>query len=220
MAKRKTTEKNTQVNQTASGTATHQDFNIDINTMLDAISLTQNEQQILRDKITTLQNQQTITVKFKKLNEHADPPSYVTNNSAGADLTVIDVEYDRIRNIYKYHTGLAVEIPKGYLGLLFPKSNVADYDLILANCVGVIDSDYRGEICAKFRPIKHRSKLYEWLFGRNIYYPYEKCVQLIIIPYPKINFVGVEKLSETERGDKGFGEMDKQLSVKEEKLNE
>lgn len=215
MAKRKPTEKpnNPKHNVTTpiENESTSNEINLDVDMLLNAISTTQAEQVDIQNKILNLQQQQTIVVKFKKLDESAEPPQYITNTSAGADLTVTYTEYDRVHNIYKYHTGLAVEIPEGYVGLLFPKSSITDYDLILANCVGVIDSDYRGEICAKFRPIKHRSRLHEWLFGHNIYYTRDKCVQLIILPYPKINFVGVEKLSETERGTRGFGEMDEQF---------
>lgn len=193
---------------------------VDIQTLLNAIELTQTEQRNLEDKIKALYNQQHLTVKFKTFTGKATPPSYVTTFAAGADLTVTEIEYDTTNKIYKYHTGLAIEIPEGYLGLLFPKSNIADRDLTLANCVGVIDSDYRGEICGKFRPVKKHNWLLRWFFGSTIYQPGEMCLQLIIIPYPKVHFIGVEQLSETKRGTKGFGEMDKQVLTETKTNNE
>lgn len=171
--------------------------------------------------------QPILDVKIKKLYEDAKIPTYIENGSAGLDVTCISWEYDKETKTYCYHTGLAIEIPDGYVGLLFPKSGIYKKEVSLTNCVGVIDSSYRGEIMARFRSEKqvyYRTFLdkiknfFRSMYGMDetfhhtdlldeTYYSGDKICQLLIIPYPKINFVEVLELSETERGDKGFGEM-------------
>ena len=175
----------------------------------------------IRDQIRTLQNQQTITVKIKKLSDEAVIPTYVTDGSAGMDITAISREYDYENYCQVYHTGLSIEIPQGYVGLLFPKSGISKRTQYLTNSVGVIDSDYRGEVTAKFKPdwmsalytIKEKSAIMRWLLSKfaalhNHYQVGEQIIQMIIVPYPKINLLEVEELSSTVRGDRGFGEMD------------
>lgn len=175
----------------------------------------------MRDQIRTLQNQQTITVKIKKLCDEATIPTYVTDGSAGMDIFATSREYDYENSCQVYHTGLSIEIPKGYVGLLFPKSGICKHTQYLTNCIGVIDSDYRGEVVAKFKAdwlhvlqkIKENSIIMNWLLSKfvsrtNTYETGEAIVQMIIIPYPKINLLEVEELSSTVRGDRGFGEMD------------
>ena len=102
-----------------------------------------------------------------------------------------------------YGTGLAFEIPEGYVGLLFPRSSNAKKDLLLSNSVGVLDSGYRGEVTFKFKPCEVFEK-------PDLTYPekYEvgdRIGQLIIIPYPHIEFEVVEELSDTDRGAGGYG---------------
>lgn len=139
-------------------------------------------------------------VKIKKTHKNAVIPSYAKDGDAGLDLTAVDFHTDEQGN-YVYDTGITLEIPKGYVGLVFPRSSIADKELLLTNSVGVIDSGYRGSIKAKFKPTNNTNT--------NIYKIGDRIAQLIILPYPQINFEEVEKLSETERGDKGYGSTNK-----------
>lgn len=140
-------------------------------------------------------------VKIKKVHPDAVIPSYSKEGDAGMDLTTVDIELDKKGNIV-YKTGLCVEIPKGYVGLLFPRSSISNYRLDLANSVGVIDSGYRGEIIFKFKPsltTAHTDEL------QHIYEVNDRIGQLIILPYPEIQFEEVEELSQTDRGTGGYG---------------
>lgn len=132
-------------------------------------------------------------VKIKKLHPDAVAPQYAHETDAGLDLTATYVYKDKEGN-FVYNTGLAFEIPEGYVGLLFPRSSNAKKDLLLSNSVGVIDSGYRGEVTFKFKPI-----------GHNIYNIGDRIGQMIILPYPKIEFEEVDELSESERGAGGYG---------------
>lgn len=134
-------------------------------------------------------------VKFKKLVPEAVLPSYSKVGDAGLDLTAISVQFES--KYIEYGTGLAVEIPEGYVGLIFPRSSVSKKDLFQANSVGVIDSGYRGEIKVRFKQL---NPVASEIFGDN-----ERIAQLIIIPYPTIEVVESDTLSETERGEGGFG---------------
>ena len=130
-------------------------------------------------------------VKIKKLRKNVIIPTYAKPGDAGIDLTAVDRKVEGIWNTY--YTGLAIEIPDGYVGLLFPRSSVYKTEQRLANSVGVIDSGYRGEIMMKF----NRS-ISEYKIGDRI-------GQLIIMPYPQIEFEEVNHLSDTHRGGGGFG---------------
>ena len=143
----------------------------------------------------------TLKVKIKKLNENVVTPTYSKDGDAGMDLVAISKTNDEHGNIV-YGTGLAFEIPKGYVGLLFPRSSNAKKDLILSNSVGVLDSGYRGEVMLKFKNTITASGQY---FECDTYNIKDRIGQLIIIPYPKIEFEEVEELSETERGNGGYG---------------
>lgn len=134
-------------------------------------------------------------VKVKKLHKDAVIPTYARLGDAGLDLTAIRIEVDDNRN-YVYCTGLAIEIPQGYVGLIFPRSSISKTDMCLRNSVGVIDSGYRGEITLKFK---------RYNFGDKLYNEGDRVGQLIIIPYPNITLVESDELSETERGDGGYG---------------
>lgn len=154
-------------------------------------------------------------VKIKKLNPNAVIPSYALDGDAGMDLTAVSKTEDEYGNIV-YGTGLAFEIPKGCVGLLFPRSSNAKKDLALSNAVGVLDSTYRGEVTLKF---KRQLKIVEKEIDRTAYsnivesdfdqYASYECGdrigQIIIFPYPTIEFEEVDELSETERGRGGFG---------------
>ena len=143
-------------------------------------------------------------VKIKKLNEGAIVPSYSKQGDAGMDLTATSISKDNVGNI-TYHTGLAIEIPEGYVGLLFPRSSISKKQQFLTNSVGVIDSGYRGEIMAKFKPVMGSYESILDLFESNEYEVNDRIVQLIILPYPQIEFEEVEELSNSERGHGGFG---------------
>ena len=143
-------------------------------------------------------------VRIKKLNEGAKVPSYSKEGDAGLDFTAVEISRDNVGNI-TYHTGLAIEIPEGYVGLLFPRSSISKKQQFLTNCVGVIDSGYRGEIMAKFKPVMGTYDTILDLFESNEYEVGDRIVQMIILPYPQIEFEEVEELTETERGYGGFG---------------
>jgi dUTP pyrophosphatase len=134
-------------------------------------------------------------VKVKKLHPYAVIPSYAKDGDAGLDLTATSMNIDN-RGYFVYGTGLAFEIPKGYVGLIFPRSSISKKDLALSNCVGVIDSGYRGEVSFKFYPTSSK---------HNIYNIGDRIGQLIIMPYPQITLVESDELSETERGAGGYG---------------
>lgn len=138
-------------------------------------------------------------VKIKKLDPNAVIPQYAHNGDAGMDLVATRMWIDEQGNIC-YGTGIAMEIPMGFVGLVFPRSSIAKKQLVLSNAVGVIDAIYRGEILAKFKPTTNLP-----LRGSEIYQVGERIAQIIIVPYPKIEFEEVAELSETERQDGGYG---------------
>ena len=152
-----------------------------------------------------------LEVKIKKLHKDAVTPKYETVGSAGMDLTAVSKEYDKYGNIC-YDTGLAFEIPENHVGLIFPRSSLSKKDLSLANHVGVIDADYRGSISFKFKPTLRKSTWSGGVYEVDTVCEYDigdRVAQIVILPYPKVSFVEVEELSETERGDGGFGSTDK-----------
>jgi dUTP pyrophosphatase len=136
-------------------------------------------------------------VKIKKLHENAVIPAYAKPGDAGLDLTATSVVTDEYGNVV-YGTGLAIEIPFGYAGLLFPRSSNSKTDLYLTNHVGVVDSGYRGEIMFKYRPL-------DGILNSKIYQVGERVGQIVILPYPAVSFEEVEQLSNTERGEGGYG---------------
>jgi dUTP pyrophosphatase len=135
-----------------------------------------------------------LNVKVKKIHKDAVIPSYAKDGDAGLDLRITSIINQTSWDI-TYGFGLSFEIPKGYVGLLFPRSSIKNYSLMLSNSVGVIDSGYRGEIMVTFKKTSDSS----------IYYIGDKAAQILIMPYPKINIIETDELSETERGDNGYG---------------
>lgn len=131
-------------------------------------------------------------VKIKKLNSNAIIPEYAKFGDAGMDLIAMSKEEKE--KFIEYGTELAFEIPEGYVGIIFPRSSLSNKDLVLTNHVAVIDSGYRGELKLRFRKI-----------GEEVYEVGDKICQIIILPYPQIEFEEVEKLKESERSDSGFG---------------
>jgi dUTP pyrophosphatase len=141
-----------------------------------------------------------LKVKIKKLDKRSVLPQYSKPGDAGMDLTATS-KIDNTTFQCTYGTGISVEIPEGYVGLVFPRSSIRNTELILSNSVGVIDSGYRGEIQATF--IKTNG-LGSWDYKIG-----DRIAQLIIIPYPQIEFEEVEELSQTDRGTGGFGSTNK-----------
>ena len=135
-------------------------------------------------------------VKIKKLHPLAVIPTYAKSGDAGMDLVATSIISDTTFDI-TYGLGISIEIPEGFVGLVFPRSSIRKYDLALTNCVGVIDSGYRGELQATFRKIHGHAS--------DIYNVGDKIFQMIIIPYPQIQFEETDELSDTERGEGGFG---------------
>jgi dUTP pyrophosphatase len=135
-------------------------------------------------------------VRIKKLSENALIPSYAKEGDAGMDLIATSIIGEEPFQI-TYGLGIALEIPKGFVGLVFPRSSIRKTDLSLTNCVGVIDSGYRGELQATFR--KHKG------VASSKYEVGDRVAQIMIIPHPPIEFDAVDELSDTERGEGGFG---------------
>lgn len=134
-------------------------------------------------------------VKIKKLVPWAKIPTYAKHGDAGLDITAIDV--DENAKYIEYTTGLSFEIPEGFVGLIYPRSSISNYDLILSNSVGVLDSGYRGEVKFRFKKTNQTSSAKFYEVGDRI-------GQIIIVPYPQIEFIESE-LSETIRSINGFG---------------
>jgi len=135
-------------------------------------------------------------VKIKKLSNTAVIPTYSKPGDAGLDLTATGIISNTTFEI-TYGTGIALQIPDGYVGLIFPRSSIRKYELQLSNSVGVIDSGYRGEIQFTFNKT-NKLDSFSYRVGDRI-------GQIIILPYPQIEFEETDELSDTERGDGGFG---------------
>jgi len=139
-----------------------------------------------------------MVVNFKKIKPDAVTPSYSKQGDAGLDMTANWIY--KCDKYVEYGTGISMQIPYGYVGLLFPRSSITNHDMLLKNSVGVLDSNYRGEIKFRFIDIgDDYDKEY------NIYEVGDRIGQLIILPYPAIELKEVEQLSSTERGDGGYG---------------
>ncbi len=138
-------------------------------------------------------------VKVKKLAENAVLPTYGSPQAAGADLYALVEGTVTIAagETYLVPTGLSVEIPEGYVGLIYARSGLATKKgLAPANKVGVIDSDYRGEV--KVALFNQSGKLQSISQG-------ERIAQLVIAPYLSVDYEEADELSATERGAGGFG---------------
>lgn len=138
-------------------------------------------------------------LKIKKLDEKAIIPTYGTEYSAGADLYALLDEDLEIKpgETVMIGTGLAMAIPTGYAGLIYARSSLGSKKgLAPANKVGVIDSDYRGEIKV---PLFNQSKETQ-IISKN-----ERIAQIIFTPYLKVNFQETDELDDTTRGTGGFG---------------
>ena len=132
-------------------------------------------------------------IKFKKTNPKAVTPFYSTHGANAMDLTAVSIEQLDSEHI-KYNFGLAFEIPKGKVGLIFPRSSCFKQRQIMSNCVGVIDSDYRGEISAIMIGTTETS-----------YKVNERVAQIMFIDAPQVELIEVDELNTTERGSGGYG---------------
>jgi dUTP pyrophosphatase len=170
--------------------------------------------------------QKTMKVNIKKLHPDAVIPSYAHETDCGMDLTAVSKTFDEYGNVV-YGFGLAFEIPEGYAGFIFPRSSNHKSELLLTNSVGVVDSGYRGEVTAKFttrysstQPFRFIDRL-KYIFTnkcKNViisrtnhfnnsanYNIGDRVAQMVILPYPKVKFVEIDELSDTERGTGGYG---------------
>lgn len=134
-------------------------------------------------------------VKLKKLHPNAVKPKYAKENDAGMDLVATEIINETPSQI-TYGMGLAIEIPDGMVGLVFPRSSIRNIGLELANSVGVIDAGYRGEIQTTFNKNGVTDEFYK--VG-------DRVAQIVIVPHPIIQFVEVNELSESNRSNNGFG---------------
>lgn len=141
-----------------------------------------------------------MTLKFKKLSDKAVLPTIAHKGDAGMDLTATNIttvinECGQLMLVY--HTDLAVEIPEGHVGLLFPRSSIYKKSLQQTNCVGVIDSGYRGELMAVFKATTDCVPA--------IYKEGERFAQLVIVPIPSIEIEEAAELSDSDRGENRYG---------------
>lgn len=147
-------------------------------------------------------------VKFKKLHPDAQLPTRAKSGDAGMDIVAVDsgtISEDGSQIVYS--TGLAMELPPGHVGLLFPRSSICKTSLQLSNSVGVIDEGYRGEMKAVFNRRQYFIPLKSSINQANetSYKAGDRIVQLVVLPIPQITTEWAEELSTTERGEGGFG---------------
>ena len=131
-------------------------------------------------------------IKIKKLHPNATIPKYAHDGDAGMD--VYATSKTESEKFIEYGTGLSFELPLGYVMLIFPRSGITKKDLILKNSVGVLDSGYRGELILRFQKL-----------GEENYEIGERIGQILILPFPQIEFNESEELNKTSRGIGGFG---------------
>ena len=136
-------------------------------------------------------------VKVKKINDTATIPTRGTEYAAGYDLYASDAFYIPGAETRMIGTGICMEIPDGYAGFIYARSGLASkFGLRPANCVGVVDSDYRGEIKVA---LHNDSQIMRYIdMG-------ERIAQIVIAPYMSVEFVETNELDKTERNDGGFG---------------
>jgi len=136
-----------------------------------------------------------INLKYKLVDENSKEPVYSTKGDACFDLFCREI--NKTKDYIEYRLGVKFEIPKGYVGLLFPRSSITNKDLIVKNSVGIIDETFRGEITLRCLDIGVQTE--------NQYSKDSKCAQMLIIKNEKINLIKSESLSNTIRGEKGYG---------------
>lgn len=152
---------------------------------------------LVRETNCNIKYKMEVKVKIKKLSPEAVMPRKGTEQSAGFDLTAISASWDKKSGQIKYGFGLAFEIPEGYVGLIFPRSSVCKKSLSLSNSVGVIDSDYRGEVTAVFNETDP--------YREEVYSIGDRIAQIVFVKLPEVKMIEVDELSETQRGTGGYG---------------
>lgn len=138
-----------------------------------------------------------LQVKFKKLHADAKLPIKGSEHAACFDVYATSVELDENR-VVTYGLGFSTEIPKGWRGVVVPRSNISKHPWVLANSIGIIDSDYRGEWMVKFKCISNFIEAVPYGAGDRI-------AQIYFEKNTDVQFVEVEELDQTERGAGGFG---------------
>ena len=184
--------------------SSEEDFDMDFAKEIDNLLINLSEDLSEKPKEQAFTNNQVkngivneaVLVKVKKLDSNSVIPAYSKVGDAGMDLTITR-EIENTSFSVSYGFGIAMEIPKGYVGLIFPRSSIRNQDLILSNCVGVIDSGYRGELQATFKKTNGLDSI-KYKVG-------ERGAQIVILPYPTVYMAEVPELSSTERGTGGFG---------------
>lgn len=160
---------------------------------------------------------ETKVIKFKRLNSDARTPTKTHSTDAGFDIYAVDngqvMDFGgKESSCIEYGTGIAIDIPKGYVGKIYPRSSISKKNLSLCNSVGIIDSGYQGEIKFRFNMIPDEYQLLGWggilspIFKRGLYKKGDRIGQIII---EKLEDIKLEEISEfkskTERGSRGFG---------------
>ena len=135
-----------------------------------------------------------VVVKIKKIHPDAVIPKYAKLGDAGMDVVAISKKEFIGSKYIEYETGLSLEVPEGYVCLIFPRSSISNKDLLLCNSVGVLDSGYRGELIFRFKK-----------FGEDVYEVGDRIGQIMIIPYPNVEIQEVDELNESARGEGGWG---------------
>lgn len=158
-------------------------------------------------------------IKYKKLNDKAKEPYKKIDIDAGFDLYAISI--NKTNKYIEYGTGLAFEIPEGYVGFLFPRSSLTKEDLMLKNAVGVVDASYRGEVTFRYINAVHDTVENKVIYDDYMANEYidlvlpnrhldqynvgDRCGQIIFMELPKIKLIEANKLSDTVRGTAGYG---------------
>lgn len=156
----------------------------------------------------TIKKGLTVQIKIKKTHPDAIAPIYASKGAACFDLHTVDHEPTLVRDVAAFRTGLAFEIPEGKAMLIFPRSGHGfNSDTRLSNCTGVIDSDYRGEVKVKMirdRAVEPAIEVVATKDGT----PGSRVAQALIVDAEQVEFIFDDELSDTERGEGGFGSTD------------
>lgn len=151
-------------------------------------------------EVTSRYAPQENDLPVRKTNPDAKLPTYATDGSAALDLCAAEID---MRDLYSgsitIDTGLAFAVPEGYGLLILSRSGAGfRHNIRLANCVGLIDSDYRGTVKVKLRHDARGPALADYMVG-------DRVAQVMLVPMPRVRLVEVDSLPETERGEGGFG---------------
>ena len=145
-----------------------------------------------------------MNIKFKKVRE-VETPIYASEGAAAMDLfAATEGEYNQVGDYYEFKTGIALQIPQNYVGILAPRSSITNKRMMLGNSLGVIDEDFRGEVTVRLKAIEGTL---------NNYQKGERIAQLLIVPCIKAQLIKVDELDETVRGEGGYGSTDTKFKV-------